>query len=181
MRAPEQIETERLRLCRPRSSDAVEIFSRYASNPEAAKYVGFPVHRSLDDTYSFISSSDSAWREWPAGPYLVRSRTDGTLLGSTGLHFETFHRAMTGYIFAEDAWGKGYATEALQAMVNLAARVEIRRLYAICHTAHDASWKVLEKCGFEREGILRSYMEFPNLKPGELFDVFCYARVFRSA
>ena len=69
----------------------------------------------------------------------------------------------------------GYATEALQAMVGVAHCGGIRRLYAICHTEHRASWRVLEKCGFLREGILHQYIEFPNLRPGGLSDVFCYA------
>ena len=84
-------------------------------------------------------------------------------------------RASTGYVLSRDAWGKGYATEALQAMVGVARSVGIRRLYAICHIEHRASWRVLEKCGFLREGVLHQYVEFPNLRPGELSDVFCYA------
>jgi RimJ/RimL family protein N-acetyltransferase len=47
-------------------------------------------------------------------------RDDGTLLGSTGLAFETAHRASTGFVLARDAWGAGMATEALAAMVSIA-------------------------------------------------------------
>jgi len=36
---------------------------------------------------------------------------------------------------------------------------------------------VLEKCGFDREGVLRAYSEFPNLAPGEPGDARCYALV----
>jgi [ribosomal protein S5]-alanine N-acetyltransferase len=53
----------------------------------------------------------------------------------------------------------------------------VRRLYAICHTEHAASYRVLEKGGFEREGILRRHSVFPNLSP-EPLDVFCYAMTF---
>jgi RimJ/RimL family protein N-acetyltransferase len=108
----------------------------------------------------------------------VESRSDGSLLGGTGLGFETPFRASTGYILARDAWGRGYATEALQAMVALAPSLRIRRLYAICHVDHRASARVLEKCDFTREGILRQYATFPNLEPGGICDVLCYARIF---
>ena len=38
-----------------------------------------------------------------------------------------------------------------------------------------ASARVLEKCDFAREGVLRGYAEFPNLAPVEPQDVLCYA------
>ncbi|HUI64024.1 MAG TPA: GNAT family protein [Bacteroidota bacterium] len=130
-----------------------------------------------EDAHSFLRQSDTEWARWPAGPYLIRARTDHVLVGGTGLTFETPYRAMTGYVLAKDAWGMGYATETLRAIVELARELGVRRLYALCHTQHAASRHVLEKGAFQREGTLRQYMEFPNLSPGQLFDVFCYARI----
>ena len=178
MKAPERIETRRLVLQRPIATDVEAIFDRYASDREVTRFMSWPVHQSLADTRAFLAFSDAEWDRWPAGPYLVRSRTDGTLLGSTGLAFEMPYRAVTGYILAKDAWGNGYATEALQAVVEAARAVGVRRLYALCHPEHQASWRVLEKCGFVREGTLRRYAVFPNLNPGEPCDVICYALVF---
>jgi|SRR5437667_8815787 len=175
MKALETIESARLVLQCPQHKDAEAIFSAYASDPVVTRYVGWPRHASLAATEAFLAFSKAEWGRWPAGPYLIRSRADGVLLGSTGLAFETAYRASTGYVLSRDAWGKGYATEALQAMVGVARSVGIRRLYAICHTEHRASWRVLEKCGFLHEGVLHQYTEFPNLRPGELSDVFCYA------
>jgi RimJ/RimL family protein N-acetyltransferase len=177
MKAPEFFETVRLVLHRPRATDIEAIFTRYASDPDVTRFVAWSRHKSLGDTEAFLAFSDAEWDRWPAGPYILRSRADGTLLGSAGLAFETSYRASTGYVLAKDAWGKGYATEALQAIVEIARTVGIRRLYAICHTEHRASWRVLEKAGFLQEGILHRHTEFPNLSPGELSDVFCYALV----
>jgi RimJ/RimL family protein N-acetyltransferase len=177
LKAPEKIESDRLILQRPRTTDLEAIFTCYASDPEVTRFVGWPRHRSFGDTQAFLAFSESEWDRWPAGAYIVRLRADGTLLGSTGLGFETPYRASTGYVFARNAWGKGYATETLQLMVQIAKTVGVRRLYALCHTEHRASWRVLEKGGFLREGTLHQYIEFPNLKPGELADVFCYAAI----
>jgi ribosomal-protein-alanine N-acetyltransferase len=177
MNGPDRIETARLVLRKPRAADADAIFTRYAGDPEVTKYVGWPVHRSVDDTGAFLAFSDEEWSRWPAGPYLVESRAGGTLLGGTGLAYETSYRASTGYVLAKDAWGRGYATEALQAMVRLARDLGLRRLYAVCHVDHRPSAHVLEKCGFACEGTLRQYGAFPNLGRGEICDVLCYARV----
>jgi len=178
VKALECLESPRLVYRRPAAADAAEIFGRYAADARVTRYVGFRAHASLDDTNAFIAWSDAEWDRWPAGPYLIRARAGNRLLGGTGLSFETPTRAMTGYVLASDSWGQGYATEALRTMVALAANVGVRRLYAICHTAHGSSWRVLEKGGFSREGVLRRYMEFPNLDDAGPSDVFCYSLVF---
>ena len=180
LRKPVRIETERLVLRRPRARDVKAVFARYASDPEVTRFLGWPRHRRVAQTRAFIDFSDGEWQRWPAGPYLIESRDAGTLLGGTGLGFETPFRASTGYVLARDAWGRGYATEALRAMVEVAGRVGVRRLYALCHPDHPASQHVLDKCGFAREALLRRHSEFPNLRAGEPADTLIYARVFEQ-
>jgi [ribosomal protein S5]-alanine N-acetyltransferase len=180
-RAPESVTTARLSLRRPVPADAEAIFDRYSSDPDVTRYVGWPAHQTVDDARAFLAFSDDQWKKWPAGPYLICSRTDGVLVGGTGLMFETPRCAMTGYVLAKDAWGRGYATEALTAMVAVAQRAGVQRLYALCHANHHASAHVLEKCGFALEGTRHAYAEFPNLRPGEPQDVLCFARILENA
>jgi ribosomal-protein-alanine N-acetyltransferase len=173
--APAIVETDRLRLRRPRAADARDVFARYASDPEVTRFLGWPTHRSVIDTETFLTFCDAQWRHWGAGPYLIESRDDGTLLGSTGLGLETPRQAVTGYVLARDAWGRGYATEALLSMRELAFRLGVERVYALCHPEHRASSRVLEKCGFTREAVWRGHAECPNIAPGVSADVLCYA------
>jgi RimJ/RimL family protein N-acetyltransferase len=133
------------------------------------------MHRSIDDTKAFLEFSDLEWERWPAGPFLIFSLADGELLGSTGLGFDLPHRASTGYVLAKDSWGQGIATEAVQAICKTASDLAVKRLFAHCHPDHRASRRVLEKAGFELEGTLRRYSEFPNLEPGVARDVVCYS------
>jgi len=177
MPAPERLETSRLILRKPLAADASAVFARYAGDPEVTRFMSWPRHRSVEDTAMFLQFSDAEWQRWPVGPYVIEARDSGRLMGSTGLVFETPQRAATGYVLARDAWGQGYATEALRAVVEVAAKAGVRRLCALTHLEHSASWRVLEKCEFVREGILRKHTEFPNLLPGELSDVLCYARI----
>lgn len=181
IRASEKIETARLLLRRPRQSDAQEIFHRYASDRDVTRYLSWPTHRSVADTLAFIAMSDEEWHRWPAGPYLVMAGENGNaeeLVGSTGLFYKSATRAVTGYVFARRAWGQGYATEALEAMVNLARQTGVGRLEAICHAEHTPSAHVLEKCGFAREEVRREHFVFPNLRPQKKSDVFSYVRSF---
>ena len=79
-------------------------------------------------------------------------------------------------MLARDAWGKGYATESLAAMLDLAfARPTITRVYALCDVEHRASARVMEKCGMQREGVRRAHSVLPNLSPHPR-DMLCYGR-----
>jgi RimJ/RimL family protein N-acetyltransferase len=181
VKAAETIETERLLLRRPKKSDAQAVFDRYASDREVTRYLSWPTHRSVADTLAFLAMSDEEWERWPAGPYLVFTRgngANGALVGSTGLFYKSPARAVTGYVFAKDAWGQGYATEALQAMIDVARQTGVQRLEAICHAEHLPSAHVLEKCGFTREEVRREHFVFPNLKPQKKSDVFSYVLCF---
>ena len=85
-----------------------------------------------------------------------------------------------GLCHREGRLGQGYATEALEAMVDVARRINVGRIYALCHPEHRASWRVLEKCGFSRDRSWSKQAEFPNLAPGTLQDVVCYEVVLET-
>ena len=174
---PESFTTARLSVRRPAALDAEAVFERYSRDPEVTRYLTWQTHRSVEDTRAFLAWSDRAWTEKGWGPYLIFTR-DGRLVGGTGLTLETAYRAETGYVFARDAWGLGFATEALAALASLAfGRPFLRRLYAVCHVDNLASVRVLEKTGFVREGRLRSHLLFPNLGGSLPSDVFLYGRL----
>ena len=163
-------------LRRPRVSDEPAIFARYASDPEVTRYMAWPTHKSLDDTHAFVRLSDDAWARWPlAGPYLVFARDGVTLLGSAGIVNDTETVAQIGYVLARDAWGRGYATEALLASVEAARAAGVRRVEAGVHVDHQVSRRVLEKAGFVHEGVRPGRpTDFPNLPPDAVRDAALY-------
>ena len=120
MRAPANLTTERLRLRKPTMADAPAIFARYAGDFEVTRHLSWPRHASVEDTAAFLRWSEQVWSTHSAGPYLILDSA-GTVVGSTGLDIETPQRAATGYVLAGDTWGRGYATEAAVAMVQLPA------------------------------------------------------------
>ena len=172
--APRRLETARLVLTVPAAGDAPSIFERYSSDADVTRFLGWSQHQSLSETEAFLDFCAREWERAPAGPYLIRSREDGALLGATGLAVQDSGEAVTGYVLAKDAWGKGYATEALQAMVDTARHIGLHRLTACCHTQHVASQRVLQKCGFVRQGTA-CQTAFPNLAPGVRHEAFWYA------
>ena len=178
---PDEIETPRLRLRRPRQKDAAAIFDRYASVPDVTRYLSWPTHRSVGDTRAFIDASERAWADQGAGPLLVLTK-DGALLGGTGLALEEPHRAGTGYVFAKDAWGHGFATEVTQVLASLAFQIpSLSRLEATCHVENAPSARVLEKAGFLRETLLLDAVVFPNSGTTKPAHAWRYARLRTAA
>jgi len=169
------ITTARLVLRPPTLKDAQSIFETYASDAEVTRYLSWPRHKTIGDTQAFVDFAASEWKQWPAGPLLIESRSQGRLLGSTGLVFEARDRASTGYVLARDFWGQGFASEALAAMVALARTLHVARLYATCHASHSASIRVLERCGFSHEETLSRHLVFPNLGNDMAQDVARFA------
>lgn len=163
--APALVETARLRLRRPVSSDAEAIFRRYASDAEVTRYLSWPRHVTIDDTRLFLAFSAREWASWPGGPYLIERRDDGALLGSTGLAFEAEDVVSTGYLLARGAWGQGFASEALAAVVETAAKIGLPELTAVCHPENGPSARVLEKGGFSRAADACQFVVFPNIAP----------------
>lgn len=80
--------------------------------------------------------------------------------------------AEIGYWLSEDMWGRGIATEAVQAVTAEAFRTfELTRIFALPLTVNRASVRVLEKAGYVLEGHLRQSV----IKHGNIHDQFLYA------
>lgn len=101
----------------------------------------------------------------------------GKAIGSIGVSpFSDVHArtAEIGYWIAEDYWGRGIATEAVRAVTEHAFHaLGIVRVQAAVFDGNDTSMRVLEKCGYVREGVLAKSV----FKDGKLIDSVLYAKV----
>lgn len=89
---------------------------------------------------------------------VVREKASNSPIGLHGFHSNWAHRqAELGFLFAPAFQGKGYAKEATQAIIALAKEQGFHKLTAVVTSGNAASAKLLEKCGFEREGVLKEH------------------------
>lgn len=126
---------------------------------------------------------DGAAEEWIAGhaaaaasgTSLTLAITDGTdeLRGAIGLQLRLRHRrAEIGYWIGRPWWSRGYATEAVRAMLAWAfANLPLERIDATHYTRNPASGRVMEKAGMSAEGTHRQYF----VRDGRGEDVVRYA------
>lgn len=149
-------ETPRLRL-RPFTPADVPAMAAIFADPEVMRHVGAgPIHdrtsvaRMLSDYADH--HAEYGWSVWA-----VEERATATVIGDAGLWPHELDEVELGYTLARAAWGRGYATEAATACVEVAARCGIERLVALVDLDHAASQRVLGKVGMRRDGSRSAY------------------------
>ena len=134
--------------------------------------------------HPYTEADADAWFAYVAAmsePTHWAIEVDGEAVGGIGLELGegVFARSADfGYWLAEPYWGRGIMTEAARALIPCAMeRFDLCRLEAAVFAWNPASMRVLEHCGFVREGISPSRASV--VKDGELIDRVVYALVVR--
>ncbi|MBT3455867.1 GNAT family N-acetyltransferase [bacterium] len=132
--------------------------------------IPFPYHQEdFKFFFSWISKDIEKNCVWA-----IRNH-DGKLIGVVGFHnIIRNQKAEIGYWLGKPYWGKGIMTAAVKAASAFAFEsLGLSRIYACVFLKNIASTIVLEKCGFELEGILKKNVK----KDGVFLDEKVYALV----
>lgn len=151
--------TERLLVRRFRAADA-PVLSQYRSLPEVARYQSWDTPFALDraeDFARYMAAADPdkpGWFQWA-----VELKDEHTLIGDVGVGLnENLMQADLGFTFAPSGQGRGYATEAVRAVLGRLFEIQgVRRVSADCDARNVRSAALLERVGFTREGLQRSH------------------------
>jgi RimJ/RimL family protein N-acetyltransferase len=149
-----RLETPRLWLRWPRICDAAALH-KFCSRWEVARYtarIPHPYPQGSAERFIYAArEANSAGRDMTLVMTPIKGKTDA--IGSISLESRGGDRLALGFALAPEAWGKGLATEAAQAMIGaafgLTPTVEI---LASVRVENEASKAVLEKCGFALVG-----------------------------
>jgi len=108
---------------------------------------------SQDDAIAFIDGFENG--QYEGCIYAITNSETGRLMGMGAVENRSrFGGLEIGYWLGKPYWGKGFATEAASALVDLAFRVtETDKVLAACRTNNPASRKVLQKQGFQLLGL----------------------------
>lgn len=119
------IETERLILRRYEKCDLQDLYE-YLSNAEVVKYEPYKP-MTMEEVESNLE-----WRISTDEMIAVELKSDNKMIGNVYLGKWDFESLEIGYVFNEKYWGKGYANESLQALVNWSFSNGIHRIFAEC-------------------------------------------------
>ena len=142
------LETQRLVLRAPQLEDAKAIAALANDRRVAENTARIPHPYRVSDAESWIVGSAA---ELDSETYLI-TLANGSVIGGCGFDMRD-GVAEIGYWLGARHWGKGYATEAVRALIDHAfTDLDCEALQAAARVTNPASRRVLEKCGFQWTG-----------------------------
>jgi [ribosomal protein S5]-alanine N-acetyltransferase len=155
-------------------TDVQQIHELHCS-PLVDRYNTMGLPKDLAQTQHLVAEWIEALEAIPLVKYvLVIETSEGEFIGLAGISvgIPKYKDAEFWYKFHPNHWNKGYATEVVNALLDFCfTDLKLHRIKAGCAVQNTASAKVLEKCGFTREGHHRKVLPIR----GEWVDNYEYA------
>jgi ribosomal-protein-alanine N-acetyltransferase len=160
--------TARLTLRPLKLQDAAALFA-YRRDADVMRYWDWPPQKTIRDVQRIVRRHAKDIANGRVNWWAVALTEDGPSIGECDLsEIDQHHKhAEVGFLFHPDLWGKGYAHEAMVAVIAHAFdTLLLERLWARSHSGNTKSHRLLARLGFEHEGTLRAHI----LRDGERRD-----------
>jgi RimJ/RimL family protein N-acetyltransferase len=153
--------TDRLRLRTLADGDAERLHDVYG-DAETMRYVGRTGRPAtdIDATRRTLAALQRHDELHGFGLWAVDELDGEPLVGVAGLAWVEGHGpdVEAAYVLRRDRWGRGYATEALRAVLEIGhGQLGLPRIVALAYPENDASRRVMEKAGMRPDGTTEAY------------------------
>ena len=170
MKAKLLIKTERLILRPFRESDYDDLYE-FLSQLKDDEFEGYPgiTYENGREHLQYRIGSAEFWA--------VELKDAGKVIGNIYCGNRDFETKEVGYIINKQYQRKGYAAEALDAVIKNTFIEGTHRVYAECDPRNTVSWKLLEKVGLKREAHFKQNIYFHKDANGDPIwkDTYVYA------
>lgn len=166
------LHTERLDLIEIEQHHLNDFYTIF-SDPQVTRYYNLVPFTSPEDGQKYIDLFQKGFQDGLYIRWGIALKGNSNIIGTIGFNnYQLNHRSNVGYDLAAAFWGNGYVTEALKEIIKYGfQQLKVNRIEAEVMPENIASARVLEKAGFQKEGLLRDWI-FWNDKH---FDVFMYS------
>jgi RimJ/RimL family protein N-acetyltransferase len=168
------LETTRLRLRPVERSHTSEIQNAASVREVADTMISLPHPYPAGEAARYVARRQSERAAGRSAVFAIEDKVSGTFRGLIEVRdIDREHsQGELSFWLTVDAWGRRYMSDAVQAVVQYAFdSLGLNRLYAYHMVRNPASGRVLEKNGFQQEGLLRQRVK----KWGQFEDVALWA------
>lgn len=154
------LETSRLRLVQM-NTKSLDSYYEIMSNDEVTKYYGMDSLQSREDARKLLESMHLTYENKRGIRWGIVLKENNEFIGTVGLNNLSLFskRAEIGYELHPNYWGKGITTEAVKEVLRYSfEKLNLNRIGAVTYPENIPSYKLLEKIGFSKEGLLRGYI-----------------------
>lgn len=174
---PNQFESRRLILRTPREGDSRIVFPAIEETRETLRrWIPWsPPAKTMEEAEEDLREAIASVQMRRSIRFLVFNQENGEFIGQALFHSFNWKipRCEIGYWVRASKQNQGYMTEAVERMTSFGFEVlKMARIDIHCDTENIASYRVAEKAGYVREGVLRNHRR--NIKR-ELADTVVYA------
>ena len=152
-----QLESANLILREIKLSDAEAIY-RIFSDLQLLKYHDVEAFKSIEEAKYLIYNLSESFREQEVIRWGIAKKKDNIIIGTCGYSGWNKNRlrAEIGYELSRAYWRQGIMTKALSSVIRYGfEKMQLNRIEATVMLPNIASMKLLEKLGFQEEGILK--------------------------
>lgn len=170
----QELRTNRLLLRKIRPEDAPLFFSRLGGSEEVTAHMLWNPHTCVEESAASIQKALHRYETGEACRWVLELGSTGELIGIIDLlpRDRETGEATFAYMLGKDFWGKGYGTEALDAVISHAFRkCGAVRISADHFGANPASGALMRKAGMQYQGTVPRKYE----KNGIFYDAPQYA------
>jgi RimJ/RimL family protein N-acetyltransferase len=168
-----EMETDRLILRPYRAADLADI-QRYAVRPAFYRYLPIPA-QTPETVAAFLDDRLADQKQECSDHCLaIELKARRIVIGGIrlGLPDTANRQADLGFALDADHQGQGYMTEAVHRIFRFGfEELALHRIWATADVRNERSWRLLERCGMTREGLMRDH----KLVRGEWRDSYLYA------
>jgi len=131
-------------------------------DPEVARWVYLAQPFDVEAARAYLEGAMALWREGTGASFAIVDRAD-ELLGAVTRFGPEGHGATVGLWLVPGGRGRGIGTRALRLVLDWTfATTDVLRIDCYIEVGNEASMRMVERVGFRREGVLRSWDMAPH-------------------
>lgn len=156
---------------------ANHLFDVISKNMAFFKYMPWADIKNPEQEFDFLRNAEKGWKQQTKATYGMYLRENGAFVGVCSFFGIDWDDAVgeIGYWLDPKYAKQGLMSQAVNAVANEFFNMGFQRIIIKANPENIASCKTAEKCGFEREGIMRNYCFNSGL--GKREDLVLYAKV----
>ena len=147
-----EVETPRLLLRRFTEDDAYKMFENWAGDKEITEFLEWPPHADCSVTRSVVSTWVKKYGDPTFYQWVIEEKESKEPIGSISIIHSDFDALELGFCLAKKSWGKGYATEAVRALLSyFFENVGVGKVWGKIDVVNTRASETMKRSGFAFE------------------------------
>ncbi|WP_300408745.1 GNAT family N-acetyltransferase [Lagierella sp.] len=154
------IETKRLILRRIEENDYLQAYENWTGDKLVERYVTWDTHENAECTREYFSSKVDKYEDKLFFDWVVELKENSQVIGEIEARpSKQDDLVEIGYCYGSRFWNRGYASEALKAVVDyMFTEVKVRKVLTRHMGMNPASGMVMKKAGMKIDAVLKGYV-----------------------